>query len=328
MLRFALIGTNWITDRWVEAAGLLDGVEITAVYSRTEERAREYAQKIGVRTMFTDLQEMAHSAVYDAVYIASPNAMHANQAILLMNAGKHVLCEKPMASNRAEVDAMIRAAQVNRVLLMEAMKTTLTPGFCTIREHLPKLGTIRRYAASFCKYSSRYDAYLNGQVRNAFKPELSNGSLMDLGVYCLYPLVVLFGKPKRVHASAVMLASGVDGEGSLLLEYEGMEAVLMHSKISNSALPSEIQGEEGCMVIDHIAEPGHIEICYRDGSRETLSFAQNEPSMLYEVQEFIRCVANGQLESETNSHARAQLTASIMEQAREQFGLSYPADRG
>ncbi|WP_341467137.1 hypothetical protein [Clostridium septicum] len=86
---------------------------------------------------------------------------------------------------------MIKVAKENNVVLMEAMKTTLFPNFKIIKDNLYKIGKVRRYFASFCQYSSRYDKYKSGEILNAFKPELSNGSLMDIGVYCIAPMVNL-----------------------------------------------------------------------------------------------------------------------------------------
>lgn len=326
MIRFGVIGTNWITEEFIHAARELEGFALTAVYSRTEERAKEFAAKFGVQTTFTDLESMAKSDEIDAVYIASPNSFHARQAILCMNHGKHVLCEKPLASNTREVQNMISAARENGVLLMEAMKTTLLPNFQSIRAHLHKIGKVRRYFASYCQYSSRYDAYKAGTVLNAFNPAFSNGSLMDLGIYCLYPLVVLFGKPKRIKAGAILLGSGVDGEGGILMEYEDMDAVIMHSKITNSYLPSEIQGEDGSILIDKIHTPTKVEIRYRDGSTEEITQPQAKHPMAYEIKEFMELIRNGKRESPVNSHANSLAVAEIMEEARKQIGLVYPAD--
>ena len=94
---------------------------------------------------FTSLEEMAKSPLIDAVYIASPNFLHAEQSILCMKHGKHVLCEKPFASNAWEVREMIAASAKYDVTLMEAMKPILTPNFRSVRENLGRFGTIRRY---------------------------------------------------------------------------------------------------------------------------------------------------------------------------------------
>lgn len=327
MIRFGIIGTNWITESFIQAARQSEDFALTAVYSRTEEKAKEFAAKFDIPHRFTDLESMAASSELDAVYIASPNSLHAEQAILCMSHGKHVLCEKPAASNRHELQKMVDAARKHGVLLMEALKSTLLPNFQSIREHLPKIGPVRRYFASYCQYSSRYDAYKQGTILNAFNPAFSNGSLMDLGVYCIYPLVVLFGSPNRIQAEGTLLDSGVDGQGSLLLAYEGMEAAIMHSKISNSYLPAEIQGENGTMVVDRINQSRKVEIHYRDGSVEDVTKPQTKESMFYEVQEFIYVLKSGRLESATNSYANSLATMDIMDEARRQIGLVFPADR-
>ncbi|WP_211748352.1 Gfo/Idh/MocA family oxidoreductase [Paenibacillus sp. Marseille-Q4541] len=327
MVRFGIIGTNKITEQFLEAAGTLADFKLTAVYSRTENRAKEFAAKHGAEHIYTNLELMAASEEIDAVYIASPNSLHSEQAVLMMNHGKHVLCEKPIASNSKQLQHMLDAAAANKVVLMEAMKSTLLPGFAAIQDQLPKLGTVRKFMVNYCQYSSRYDAYKEGNVQNAFKPEFSNGSLMDIGIYCIYPMVVLFGQPENIKATSVMLDSGVDGEGSIVLQYKEMEGVITYSKITNSYLPSEIQGEAGSMVIDHINVPGKVQIHYRQGETETISEAFDGPTMQYEAAEFIRLVQNGELESPVNSHHHSSVTMAIMDTVRRQIGLVYPADR-
>jgi predicted dehydrogenase len=326
MVRFGIIGTNRITEQFIEAGRTCEGFALTAVYSRTEGRAKEFASRFAIPHLFTDLESMANSDKIDAVYIASPNSYHAKQAILFMEQGKHVLCEKPFASNAKEVHAMVAAARKNDVLLMEALKSTLLPNFQAIREHLPLIGPVRRYAASYCQYSSRYDAYKQGTVLNAFNPIFSNGSLMDLGIYCIYPMVVLFGKPLSVQASGLLLDSGVDGQGSLILGYADMDAVITHSKISPSYLPTEIQGENGTLVIDKIDKPNKVEIRYRNGEASDITKPQNAEIMSYEIKAFIDLLSRGERESVTNSHIHSIWAMEIMDEARRQIGLEFPAD--
>ena len=195
-IRFGVVGTNFITD-WVIAGAREDErFELSAVYSRTRERGEEYAAKHNIPHIFTSLEDMAKSDVVDAIYIASPNYVHAEQSILCMQHGKHVLCEKPLAANARQARKMSEMAHTQGVALMEAMKSTLHPNFLSIKEHLHRIGTPRRYFASFCQYSSRYDKFKEGIVLNAFRPEFANGAMMDIGVYTLYPLVALFGKPQ------------------------------------------------------------------------------------------------------------------------------------
>ncbi|MEH7222334.1 Gfo/Idh/MocA family oxidoreductase [Bacillus sp. JJ1566] len=326
MIRFGVIGTNWITDAFLEAANPIKDFSLTAVYSRTEARAKEFAEKYQASNIFTSIEELAQSDVIDAVYIASPTSFHASQAIILLKHGKHVLCEKPIASNSRELKEMIQAAKENQVLLMEAMKSGFLPSYASIRANLHKIGPVRRYFASYCQYSSRYDAYKEGTVLNAFKPEFSNGSLMDIGVYCVYPMVQLFGKPDSVKASGLMLDSGVDGEGSILAHYKEMEGMMMFSKITNSYIPSEIQGENGSILIDKISSPEKVEIHYRNGSVEDISILPKQHTMYYEAKEFIELIKNGSLESTVNTYENSIAVMEILDEARGQMGLVFPAD--
>lgn len=325
-IRFAVIGTNFITD-WVITGGLEDErFCLAAVYSRTREQAECFAAKYNIPYKFTSLDELADSPHVDAVYVASPNCMHAAQCIRMMNKGKHVLCEKPLASNVAQVKEMFEAARKNRVVLMEAMKPTLTPNFRAVRDNLSKIGVVRRYFSCYCQYSSRYDKFKEGVVLNAFNPELSNGALMDIGVYTIYPMVVLFGRPDTIQATGVKLSSGVDGEGSIVFGYKDMDAVVLYSKIANSTLPTEIQGEDGTILLDRINIIGNVRLAYRCGGGEDLTQPAGKNEYFYEIKEFIDLIESGRFESEINSHEHSLLTMEIMDEVRRQLGVVYPAD--
>ncbi|MFS0861213.1 Gfo/Idh/MocA family protein [Fredinandcohnia sp. 179-A 10B2 NHS] len=327
MIRFGVIGTNWITEAFLQAASEIKDFKLTAVYSRTEDRAKEFAEKHGATLTFTSVEEMGKSNEIDAVYIASPNSFHSTHAIILMNHGKHVLCEKPIASNTSELQEMISVAKKNNVLLMEALKSGFLPSYRSIRENLYKIGKVRRYFASYCQYSSRYDAYKNGTVLNAFNPAFSNGSLMDIGIYCVYPMIQLFGRPQKVKASGLMLESGVDGEGSILAHYEDLEGTVIYSKITNSYIQSEIQGEEGSILIDKISSPEKVEIHYRDGRVEDISQPLDHDSMYYEAKEFIELLQSETYESSINSYENSLAVMDVLDEARRQMGLVYPADK-
>ena len=327
-IRFGVVGTNFITD-WVIAGGREDErFELTAVCSRLEQTARSYADKQYIPHIFTSLEEMAASPLIDAVYIASPNAFHARQSILCMQYGKHVLCEKAFASNAREVRLMIETAKRQGVVLMEAMKPTLTPSFDAVRNQLHQIGVIRRYFSCYCQYSSRYDKLKEGIVLNAFLPEMSNCSTMDIGVYTIYPMVVLFGKPATVHATGTKLSSGVDGQAAVNFSYNnGMVATVLYSKIADSTLPTEIQGESGTLKLDRINIIGEVTFMNRKGAAVNIRPETQYHEYYYEIAEFINTIQSGRKESIVNSHINSLITMEIMDEIRNQLGTRFPADK-
>lgn len=336
-VRFGVIGTNFITDWVIEGAREDERFELAAVCSRSRDRGEEFAARHAIPHVFTSVEEMAASDVIDAVYIASPNFMHASQSIICMSHGKHVLCEKPMASNAREAREMIETSERYGVTLMEAMKPTMTPHFRSVMENLPRIGTIRRYVASYCQYSSRYDRFKAGELPNAFNPQLSNGAIMDIGVYTIYPMVALFGRPDRITASGLLLSSGVDGQGVATMDYgDKMQATVIYSKIADSRLRSEIQGEDGIISMDTINHMADITLTQRavnlGGGKNSGTVTENisvpvaHNEYYYEIAEFISLVLAGRKESSINSHATSLATMEIIDEIRRQIGVRFPAD--
>lgn len=325
IIRIGVIGTNKITDKFLEAGKGNKEFQLKAVYSRTPERALEYAGKHGADLTFNRLEGLAECREIDAVYIASPNSLHASQSILMMKHGKHVLCEKPIAGSRQELRQMTEAAKENKVVLLEAMRSVFSPGFQAIKENLHKLGIIRRATFQYCQYSSRYDNFKRGIVENALNPQFSNGALMDLGVYCIHPIAALFGKPSVIKSSSLKLSNGIDGAGTALLEYPGMQAELLYSKISDSKIPSQIQGEDGTMVIREISNPQAVTIYYRNGETEELDFPGEENNMCYEIETFIHLIKENKGSSPYREYSELEL--EIMDEIRRQQVIIFPNER-
>ena len=252
-----------------------------------------------------------------------------------MNHGKHVLCEKPFASNAREVRQMIEAAQRNNVTLMEAMISTLNPNFNIVKEKMKDLGTIRRYFASYCQYSSRYDKFKEGIILNAFKPELSNGAVMDIGIYTIYPMVALFGKPQKIEAQGIVLHTGADGQGAVNFQYDGMNATVLYSKIANSALPTEIEGEAGNLLLDKIHITKQVDFIPRqvtaqgkeqENHCQSIGIPLDKSEYYYEMAEFMNLIEQGKQESTLNSWENSLTTLEIIDEIRRQLGVHYPAD--
>lgn len=325
MIRLAIIGTNWITDEFVKAALATQRYELIAVYSRELDKARSFGEKYNVKHYFDSLDALANADFVDAVYIASPNSLHQPQSKLMLMHGKHVICEKPFASNFDEAKAVIDIAKEHQRVFMEAMKVYYLPNFALIKDKLPELGKLRKVFLNYCQYSSRYPKYLAGELPNTFNPQFSNGSLMDIGIYPLSFAIALWGKPKKVQANAGMLASGVDGHGTLLLSYGDFDITIWHSKVSDGCIPSEIQGEEGSLLVEHlsIAE----KVCYikRKESVVDITLPQVDNTMFYEAQHFADLIASNTIE-----HPDLQVSldvAEVMTEARRQIGIVFPADQ-
>lgn len=328
-IRFGVVGTNFITDKIIAAGRLDPRFELSAVCSRTASRADEFAAKHGIPHKFTSLEEMASSPVVDAVYIASPNSAHAEQSILCLRRGKHVLCEKPLAANAREVRAMIDMARRSGKLLMEAMKPTLTPNFGRVREYLPKIGKVRHYFAAFGKYSSRYDDLKAGALPNAFNPLLANGAVMDIGIYAVYPMAVLFGRPQTVQATVIKLESGVDGHGAVDYSYGDMAATTLYSKIADLPLPFEIVGEDGTIRGDAIHTIMKVEYRPRGDRWEDITVSGHSgDDYSYEMSHFMDLIADGRTESPVNTLDASLAAMEIMDEIRRQGGIEYPADSG
>lgn len=322
-MKLGVIGRNFVVDSMMEAARLTGGVEIAAIYSRTAEGAADFAARYGVRRCYTDLGGLAADPDVDAVYIASPNYAHFEQARLMLSAGKHVFLEKPLTPTLDEARRLFALARERSVVLLEAMMPAHSPALSVIRELLPRLGRIRSAQFSFCQYSSRYDKFRRGIVENAFRPELCNGALMDLGVYCAEMLVMLFGLPERIKADATFLDTGVDGVTSALLGYPDMTAVLSCSKITQATLPSFVAGEEGTLEIDWMSHPEKFILKLRGREPEPIDATPDLPVMCYELADLLRCIEDrclaGQFESWTLG------TVELLERIRHSAGIEFKA---
>ena len=296
-IKIGIIGTNFISDDFCNAAVKVPGAVLRAVYSRNEETGAAFAERHSIPEVFTDYKKFLSSDI-DAVYVASPNFIHCSQTIMALEHKKHVLCEKVMAVNEKEVRSMIDCARRNQVVLLEAMRPDFDPAFDIVEQNLNRIGRLRRATFEFCQYSSRYDKFREGIVMNAFDPTLGNAAVMDIGVYCIHSLVRLFGMPQEIQAFSTKLSNDFDGSGIVLMKYETMIAEAVYSKISVSVNPSVIQGEDGSILIDYISKPEKICLQLREGARDTLEGAGREilpfipadNNMIYEIQEFIKLI--------------------------------------
>ena len=253
-MKFATIGTSWITEKFISAAKTVPGIEHVAVCSRKEETAGAFAARTGAPKTYADLAAPAADPEIDAVYIASPNRFHYEQSRFFLNAGKNVICEKPATTTAAEMRELISLAEGKGLVYTEAIMSIHTPAFPAVKEALAKLGRVRTARLDFCQLSSKYPLYLAGKNPNIFNPAMHAGSLMDIGVYNLYLAAALFGRPDAILSDAVFLENGADAAGSAILRYPGLCVSMSWSKVGQQYAPSEIVGDEGTLSMESVSQ--------------------------------------------------------------------------
>lgn len=324
MIRFGIIGTGKISHTFMEAALKVPDFRLEGVYSRSLENGRAFALAYGADKVYASLNDLGNDDSVDAVYIASPNSCHCSQAISMAEHGKHILCEKPIASSLEELKCMIGAAGMNGKILLEAMRPVHDPGFAKIKELMPRLGQVRRAVFQYCQYSSRYDTFKQGIIENAFNPGLSNAALMDIGVYCIHPMVLLFGRPENITASSIFLNNHMEGSGTVIMNYGHMLGEARYSKITHSAEPSEIQGEKASMLIWQIQDTKRIELQYRGGGIEVFEIAKEDNNMYYEILRFIELTKSEQGLKAVKQHLSGSvMEMEVIDQVREITGIHF-----
>lgn len=337
-LRIATIGTSMITGQFLEAVGLVDGITFAGAYSRSLEKAEEWSRAHGADRAWDNLDALAADDSVDAVYIASPNLLHAEQALKMIGGGKHVLVEKPLGTTRAEARRVFEAAREKGVVAMEAMRLVHDPAWRVVAENLHFLGTLRRASFPYGKYSSRYDKVLAGEQTNIFDPAFATGALMDIGIYPLNALVLMLGEPDDLMCFADTVDVTGDGGtidlcGTVLFDYPDAVATVSYSKVTDDRLPAQIEGEKGTMIIDSVPQPRRIEVFYGDGSSEVLPVPGRKNrtdhevgNMEFEVADFL-AACRGELSLERlNENTLAVI--GIMDTVRLREGIVFPHDEG
>lgn len=327
-MNIGTISTSFITDEFIMALKEEGSFTLTAVYSRTEESATNFAKKNDAPHSFTDIQAMATSDVIDCVYVASPNAMHFEHTILFLKNKKHVICEKPIFSNVAELNQAYQVAKENNVFLFEAMRNIPVPGIIALEENLHKCGTIRSATLNYAKYSSRYTQVLEGEEPNIFSLKFSGGALADLGVYPLTAAIALFGKPLNSSYFPVKIRTGVDGAGTLILQYPTFTCTILCSKISTTYNPSEIQGEDGTFIINDMGAFSKVSYKANHTDEENVLINGYEHhDMLFEIKSFHDIMKTNNQKEYEKLQEISETVLEITEKSRKENDIIYAADQ-
>lgn len=286
-IKFSVIGTSWITTSFIEGAKLVDGLVLDGVYSRSEEKGKAYAQAVGAKRVFASIEEVADSDT-DFVYVASPNSCHYEQCKFLLENKKHVICEKPITTTSEEFSKLFFLAEENNVRYFEAIMYMHTNARYVLKEAVESIGNISSAHFDYSQLSSKYDVLLAGGLPNIFNPEMKTGALNDLGIYCVYPAIDLFGEPQQILASQHFLFTGADGAGSAILKYKDKIVTITYSKTSESRAASQILGDEGTVTLESVSQLRGIKNYDKKGnvideiaSEDKISLMSNEASHMY-----------------------------------------------
>ncbi len=324
MVRFAVIGTGWIAKSFVEGAKLVDGFEFSAVYSRSKETGENFAKPFGGAEVFDNLNDLAQSDV-DAVYIASPNSLHYAQSKLMLESGKHIICEKPITVEPEEFEELRALAQSKNLVYMEAIMYMHLPARSVLREAVKNLGEIATAHFDFSQLSSKYPALKRGELPNIFNPEFATGCLMDLGIYCVYPALDLFGEPNKITSTAGFLSTGADGYGTTVLDYDDKQVTLTFSKVGQSRFGSQVFGDNGTVATPSISKLTEISYFDNSGNKTELTpDLEKHVLMSYEAQNFYNYITNPEAKKELESINDLTFAVSkTMKIIREKTGIKF-----
>ncbi|WP_442761055.1 Gfo/Idh/MocA family protein [Paucilactobacillus nenjiangensis] len=331
MLKLGIIGTNWITDQFIDGIKADGRWELASVYSRTMEKATAYQQKHGFAEAFADIDQFFEEGSFDTVYIASPNSMHYQYARQAIENDKHVIVEKPSFANIdefAQIEGLLQAHP--GVRLLEAARHVHTPLFKAVQAKMAEMTRIQGATLTYMKYSSRYDKVLAGERPNVFTLDFAGGALYDLGVYPVYAAVALFGEPESVVYFPTLIETGADGKGVAVLGYENFEVTLNFGKTANSHMPSEIYGLKDTIVLDNVADFSNASYFDDDQVEHPLATETAANPMKYEIETFTEILQDPTNETQVKNYQKWFLMSKhvngLLFTLRESAGLDFPSD--
>lgn len=322
-MRIGIIGAGWIAHKMAQAVAPLNDVEILAVASRTEEKARNFTAMYGIQKSYGSYEALVEDNDVDLVYVATPHSHHYQHARLAIEHGKAVLVEKAFTANAREAQALIDLAHERRVLLVEAIWTRFMPMSHKISEILQSgvIGEPRVLTATLCYYMEDKERII--------RPELCGGALLDLGVYVLNFARMYFGADiTRTVTNCHLSETGVDMMESISLSYSnGRMANLQAGALTLNDRQGIISGTEGYIRVDNVNCPETIDVWRNYAMVEQI----NRPKDMingyeYEVLECKRCLELGLLESPMMPHSETLAIMRQMDELRKEWGVRFPMD--
>jgi predicted dehydrogenase len=323
-LRWGVLGTGWIADRFIRSLQRHTRQQLLGVGSRDADRSAAFAGRHGLPNSYGSYQQLVSDPDVDVVYVATPHPAHHPCAKLALEAGKHVLVEKPLALNAAQAADIARLAADRRRFCMEALWSFFLPRFDVVRQLLDAgaLGAIRTVQAE-------YGEYFTADHR-IMRPDLAGGPLLDLGTYPLSLATWVLGAPERVVAAGQPHPAGVNGQAAIILcDPAGNQAVLHTTLFSNTPTTATVAGTEGTLTLPGpFYQPGDLVVTSADGDRQ-LTFTEPQTAhdaLHFEAAEVARCITDGRLESPVRPLTESITTLQVMDEVRRQLGVAFPGE--
>ncbi len=322
--RWGIMAPGKIAHKFVGGLQRIPGAEIYAIGSRSAERAGSFARQYGAAKSYGSYIELAGDEDVDIIYIASPHPVHYENALMCLEHGKAVLCEKPFTMNLRQLRHLVDTARTNRVFLMEALWTRFLPTMEKILEVRDSgtLGSIRFINADF-GFKGDYDP-----ANRLFNPALGGGALLDIGIYPVFLAMLLLGKPPEITATSQMAETGVDASTSMIFSYaDGQMANLSCTYMANTPIQADIIFEKGIVHIDpKWFCPTSIIISGEDGKEDRFQYEERGNGYQYQAIECMRCLDAGMTESPLMSLEFSLELMGTLDRIREICGIRYPDD--
>ncbi len=322
-IRWGLIGLGSISRKFATGFSHLADAEIYAVASRSQEKADAFGSDFGATKCYGSYEAMLDDPNVDVVYIGTPHTFHKRHTLLCLEAGKHVLCEKPFAVNQGEAQAMIDRARETNLFLMDAFWTRFFPGMIKLRQLLTDkvIGDVMLLQSDF--------GFRMGKVmpeHRLFNPDLAGGALLDVGVYIVQLASMVFGKqPSEIVSQVALGSSGVDELSATVFKYSDYEMATLAIAIRlNTPHSTCIMGSNGFITIPDWWHPSEMTVNIAGQDPETLTFENAGNGFNYEAAEVGRCIRNGLTESAVMPLDETLAIVDTLDRIRAIWGLRYP----
>lgn len=250
-MNLAIFGAGKIVQEFLEMVKDIPEINLTALLSseRSIEKNKDLIVTYDIDGVYTNEDEILKRTDVDTVYVALPNHLHYEFSKKALEAGKHVICEKPFTLTLKELEELEAIALEKDLVLIEAITNQYFANFAQLKEDLNDVGDLKIIECNYSQYSSRYDAFKEGTILPAFNPKMGGGSLMDINIYNIHLVVGLLGKPNRVQYYA-NIEREIDTSGILVMEYDQTKVVCIGSKDTSAPIKSTIQGTDGSLIIN------------------------------------------------------------------------------